>query len=439
MNITIFGTGYVGLVTGACLSDIGHNVMCIDIDENKIENLKKGIIPIYEPGLEEIVKRNYKNSRLNFSSSANEGIQFGKVIFSAVGTPEDENHRADLRFVKAVSKTVGELSCEDKFFINKSTIPVGTGAECKKIIQKELNKRGENINIHIISNPEFLREGSAVQDFLYPDRIVCGVEDKTSEDVMREVYKPLVRGNTKLFFTDIKSSEIIKYAANAFLATKLSFINEIANFAEKSGGNIDDISYGIGLDERIGSKFLKAGIGYGGSCFPKDVAALQETGKDFGYEFQIIKATQEVNNRQKTIVIDKLMQFLPDLKDKKIAIWGLTYKPNTDDTREAPSLSVIEKLADSGIKKITAYDPICDDIIRNKFENLDELEVLDEKYSCLKDADGLILLTEWDEFKNTDFEKVGQLMKNKIIIDGRNVWSKELKNNGFKYSCIGKN
>jgi len=439
MNITIFWTGYVWLVTWACLADIWHNVMCIDIDENKIDNLKKWFIPIYEPWLEEIVIRNYKNWRLDFSTSASKWINFWKVIFSAVWTPEDENHRADLRFVKAVSKTVWELATEEKFFINKSTIPVWTWEICKNIINEELSKRWVNYKINIISNPEFLREWSAVNDFLYPDRIVCWVENNESEKVMREVYKPLLRGKTVLFFTDIKSSEIIKYAANSFLATKLSFINEIANFAEITWWNIDDIAYWIWLDERIWSKFLKAGIWYWWSCFPKDVAALQETWKDFWYDFKIIKATSEVNNAQKTIVINKLRKFLPELKNKKIAIWWLTYKPNTDDTRDAPSLSVIKKLAKLWIKNISAYDPICNDIIKNKFKNLEILEVLDEKYSCLEQADALILLTEWDEFKNTDFEKVSNLMKNKIIIDWRNVWSKELKSNWFKYSCIWKN
>ncbi|MCD5380693.1 UDP-glucose/GDP-mannose dehydrogenase family protein, partial [Candidatus Gracilibacteria bacterium] len=390
MKITIFGTGYVGLVTGTCLAEVGHEVMCIDIDQTKVDNLKEGIIPIYEPGLEELVKRNFKEGRLHFSTDAKKGVEFATAIFSAVGTPPDKNHRADLQYVKAVSETVGKYMTEYKVFVNKSTVPVGTGDICKEIIDGELEKRakvasplltspkGRGIikKFDIVSNPEFLKEGVAVRDFMLPDRIVCGVESEKAKKMMQEIYKPFVRTNRPLIFTDIKSAEIIKYAANAFLATKISFINEIANFSELAGANISEISKGIGLDERIGPRFLHAGIGYGGSCFPKDVQALIETGKDFGYDFEIIKSVEKVNEKQKLKVVEKLLEKfntpipltgtsplqeeenMKILKGKTIAIWGLAFKPKTDDIRDAPSLSVISKLLELGVEKIQAFDPV---------------------------------------------------------------------------------
>ncbi|MFK7780630.1 MAG: UDP-glucose/GDP-mannose dehydrogenase family protein [Candidatus Gracilibacteria bacterium] len=453
MKITIFGTGYVGLVTGTCLAEVGHDVMCIDIDQTKIDNLKLGIIPIYEPGLEELVLRNYKNGRLKFSIDPKEGINFGKVIFSAVGTPPDKenNHKADLRFVKIVAETVGKNISEYKVFINKSTVPVGTGELCKNIIRGEINKRphpgipspGQEkeaaIEFDIVSNPEFLREGTAIKDFMVPDRIVCGVENERSKEVMKELYKPFLRSYVNIIFTDIKSAEIIKYAANSFLATKLSFINEIANFAEKVGANISDISKGIGSDKRIGSKFLHAGIGYGGSCFPKDVQALIETGKEYGIDFQIIASTEKVNNKQKTKVVGKLKKYIPDLKGKTVSIWGLSFKPKTDDIRDAPSIDVINKLLELGVKEIKAFDPVSINNMKMLFGDNKQVIFTETNYDALKDSDGLIILTEWDEFRMPNFEKMKSLMNGNVVIDGRNIWDKkEMEKNNFIYESIGK-
>lgn len=449
MKITIFWTGYVGLVTGTCLAEVWHEVMCIDIDQNKINNLKKWIIPIYEPGLEELVKRNYNEWRLKFSCDAVEGVQFWKAIFSAVGTPPDENHRADLKFVKAVAKTVWEYLDEYKVFINKSTVPVGTGEICKNIIWEELQKRGKNINFDIVSNPEFLKEWAAIKDFMTPDRIVCGVESETAKKIMTDIYKPFVRTSAPLVFTDIKSSEIIKYAANAFLATKISFINEIANFAEIVGANISDISKGIGLDERIGSRFLHAGIWYGGSCFPKDVQALIETGKDFWYHFQIIDSTEKVNKLQKVKVVEKLLKVInpsqsplvkgEELKGKTIALWGLSFKPKTDDVRDAPSLEVIKKLLELWVDEIQAFDPVSIENVRKIYGWEKRVIFTQNNYEAIKNADALIILTEWDEFRMCDFEKVKHLMNGNIIIDGRNIWNKgEMLELWFTYEWIGK-
>lgn len=439
MKITVFGTGYVGLVTGTCLAEVGHEVMCIDIDEKKIEDLKTGIIPIYEPWLEELVVRNYKEWRLLFSTNAQEGVNFATAIFSAVGTPPDENHKADLRFVKAVAKTVGENMTEYKAFINKSTVPVGTGELCKNIIQEEISKRWKNIDFDIISNPEFLKEGSAVKDFMVPDRIVCWVESEQAKRVMTEIYRSFTRTDKPLMFTDVKSSEIIKYAANSFLATKISFINEIANFAEKVGANVSDISKGIGLDPRIGSKFLHAGIWYGGSCFPKDVSALIETGKEYGMDFQIIKATESVNKVQKTKTVEKLLSLMPDITGKTVALWGLAFKPKTDDIRDAPSIDVINKLLDLWVDKIQAFDPVAMTNMARQYEHESKLLFTARNYDALKWADALIILTEWDEFRNPNFEKISELMSGKIIIDGRNIWDKKtLSERGFRYIGIGK-
>ncbi|MDQ7010102.1 MAG: UDP-glucose/GDP-mannose dehydrogenase family protein [Candidatus Gracilibacteria bacterium] len=449
MKITIFGTGYVGLVTGTCLAEVGHEVMCIDVDEKKIDDLEKGIIPIYEPGLEELVKRNHKNGRLQFSTNAKVGVDFATAIFSAVGTPPDENHRADLKYVKAVAKTVGKNMTEYKVFINKSTVPVGTGEICNNIIKKECN----NINFDIVSNPEFLKEGAAIKDFMVPDRIVCGVESEKAKEVMEKIYKTFVRTNKPLIFTDIKSSEIIKYAANSFLATKISFINEIANFAELAGANISDISKGIGFDPRIGAQFLHAGIGYGGSCFPKDVQALIETGKDFNYDFKIIKATEEVNELQKIKVVEKLKKLFKNspiipfhkgdehniLENKIISIWGLSFKPKTDDIRDAPSIEVIKKLLELGVSEIKLFDPVAIENMRNIFGDNKKITFCSNNYDAIKNSDALIILTEWDEFRNPDFDKIKNLMNGNIIVDGRNIYNKkEMLDLGFIYEGIGK-
>lgn len=450
MKISIFWTGYVGLVTGTCLAEVGHEVLCVDIDETKMENLKKGIIPIYEPGLEELVKRNYKEKRLSFTTDAKKAIEFSEVIFSAVWTPPDENHKADLRFVREVATTFWKYITEHKIFINKSTVPVWTGDMCRKIIQEEINKRAKNCHselvseslnestsFDIVSNPEFLKEGVAVRDFMLPDRIVCWVESEKAKEVMQKVYKPFTRSERPLFFTDVKSAEIIKYAANSFLATKISFINEMANFAELVWGNISDISKGIGLDDRIGSRFLHAGIGYGGSCFPKDVSALIETGKENNFDFKIIKAVEAVNKNQKTIIIQKLLKHIPDIQWKTIALWGLSFKPKTDDIREAPSISIIEKLLELWAKEIKVFDPVSMGHMEKAFWK--KITYSETNYSAVEKADALLILTEWDEFRIADFEKIKKCMKGNIILDWRNIWNKkEIEEYWFIYEWIGK-
>ncbi len=439
MKITIFWTGYVGLVTGTCLAEVGHEVMCIDVDQAKIDNLKNGIIPIYEPGLSELVVRNQKVGRLQFSTNAVEWIQFASVVMSAVGTPPDKNHRADLQYVKMVAKTVGQNISEYTVFINKSTVPVGTGKLCRDIIQSELDNRWVHIDFDVVSNPEFLKEGSAIKDFMTPDRIVCGLSDDRAKKYMEMMYKPFIRTNAPLLFTSLESSEIIKYAANSFLATKISFINEIANFAELVGANISDISRGIGLDERIGSRFLHAGIGYGGSCFPKDVQALIETGKDYWYDFQIIQATERVNAFQKTRVIDKLSSHISDLKWKKIAVWGWTFKPKTDDTRDAASHEVVKSLLEKWVAEIRTFDPVAMPHMSHFYASESRVIFSENGYAALDGADALIILTEWDEFRAVDIQKVKSLLNTPLVIDGRNIWNRsELESLGFIYEGIGK-
>jgi len=424
MKITIFGTWYVGLVTGTCLAEVGHEVLCVDIDEQKIQNLENGIIPIYEPGLEELVNRNYKNGRLRFSSDSKYAVSYSGVIFSAVGTPPDANHRADLRFVKAVAKTLGENMNEYTVFINKSTVPVGTAETCRNIIRDELKSRGIKTDFDVVSNPEFLREWTAVKDFMVPDRIVCGIDSESAKRVMSEVYAPFSRSYVHIVWTDIASAEIAKYAANAFLATKLSFINEIANFAEITWGNIKDISKAIGSDKRIGNKFLHAGIWYGGSCFPKDVDALIETGKDYNFDFQIIKATESVNKSQQLIPIKKLEQQM-DIAWKKISIWGLSFKPKTDDIREAPSLAIIDALLQKWVSHISVYDPISMNHVQKLYQDEKKIIFNSDNYSALSASDALIVVTEWDEFRAADKEKILEKMSGNCIIDGRNIWSAE--------------
>lgn len=441
--------------------------MCIDIDATKIAQLKQGIIPIYEPGLKELVLRNIKEGRLQFTTDAKEGVQFWTAIFSAVGTPPDKkNHnKADLTYVYEVAKTFAKYLSNYKVFINKSTVPVGTGKKCKEVIQEELKKRGvsstiitanakiyENDNVidprfkheddnivgfDVVSNPEFLREGTAIKDFMVPDRIVIGVESERAKKVLQEIYKPFECSYVGIMYTDIASAEIIKYAANAFLATKLSFINEIANFAELAGGNIKEISQGIGSDPRIGNKFLHAGIGYGGSCFPKDIKALIETGKEYGYNFKILPQTEAVNTEQKLKVIEKLRQHLPQLQGKHIAIWGLSFKPKTDDIREAPSLEVIQKLQELWVQQISVYDPVCIPLIESIFSST--LHYGDNSYNTLDGADALIILTEWNEFRLIDYTLLKQKMYGNIIIDGRNILDRqEVESEGYIYEGIGK-
>jgi len=443
MKITVIGTGYVGLVQGTCLAEVGHNVICIDIDKTKIENLKKGIIPIYESGLEELVLRNYKEGRLKFNTNIEEGIKHGKVIFSAVGTPPDKDHRADLQYVKQVAKSFGKNIAEYKVFVNKSTVPVGTGDLCKKIIQEEITQRNKKIEFDIVSNPEFLREGCAVRDFMFPDRIVCGTENQEAQKAMAEVYKPFTKEGkpttgTTILFTDIKSSELIKYAANSFLAVKISFINEIANFCDSVGANVEKVATGIGMDKRIGNRFLHAGIGYGGSCFPKDVNALMLSGKDEGHHFHILDAAEKVNNEQKIKVIKKLKEEFGDLNNKTIAVWGLSFKPKTDDMRDAASLKVIDELQKGGAK-IKAFDPVARENIDIFIKDQTNLKILSSSFDCLQNADALLILTEWDEFRGVDLDELKNALKGDLVIDGRNIYKpKEMKAKGFKYFSIGR-
>lgn len=417
MNIAVIGTGYVGLVSGTCLAEIGHNVICVDKDETKIAKLNKNILPIYEPGLEELVQRNTKNNRLKFTTDIQSAIQSSKIIFSAVGTPPDADHNADLSAVRAVAESVGKYMNGYKIIVTKSTVPVGTGDLIKEIIKKS---QAKPLKFSIVSNPEFLREGNAIQDFLEPDRIVIGTDDPKSAEIMKELYSPIIDDEHPLILTDLRSAEVIKYAANSFLATKISFINEIANFCEKVDADITEVAKGIGLDKRIGRKFLNAGIGYGGSCFPKDVKALIQTGKEYGHSFNLLDAVEKVNDNQKEIILEKLFKIHPEISGKTISIWGLSFKPNTDDIREAPSIIIIKKLLEKGAK-IKAFDPISNQVVQAKFPDQANLYFATNPYDALQDSSALLILTEWDEFRSPDFSQMKKLMKEHHIFDGRNL------------------
>ncbi|PIR73560.1 MAG: UDP-glucose 6-dehydrogenase [Candidatus Moranbacteria bacterium CG10_big_fil_rev_8_21_14_0_10_35_21] len=434
MNLTFIGTGYVGLVTGTCMAEMGHNVICADIDKNKIHSLKKGGIPIYEMGLEELVKRNVKEGRLFFTTDIKKAIQSSEVIFNAVGTPEDKKTgQADLQYVFTVAKSFGKYINAYKIFVNKSTVPVGTAEKVKAIIQK-YNKN--NIDFDAVSNPEFLREGAAVKDFLNPDRVVIGISSERAKKLMEKIYKPIARIGRPIIFTDVKSAEIIKYASNAFLATKISFINEIANFCEKVGGNVKEISKGMGLDSRVGNRFLQAGIGYGGSCFPKDIKALIHTGKQNDYVFEIVTAVDKVNQKQKLKAFEILKKQLRTLRGKNITLWGLSFKPRTDDIREAPALDTIENILALG-GNVLAFDPVAEANMKKVFSSK-KIKYYPNPYSALKNSDVLIIMTEWDEFRNPDYPKMTKLMRGKIIIDGRNILDKtESESEGFRYFGIG--
>jgi UDPglucose 6-dehydrogenase len=434
MKLAFIGTGYVGLVTGTCMAEMGHDVICADIDKKKIQNLKKGIIPIYEMGLEELVERNIKEGRLSFTTDIRHAIEESEVVFNAVGTPEDKKTgQADLQYVFAVAESFGKYINKYKIFVNKSTVPVGTAEKVAAIIKKH-NKK--NIEFDAVSNPEFLREGAAVKDFLNPDRVVVGVSCEKARKVMEKIYKPIARIGRPIVFTDVKSAEIIKYASNAFLATKISFINEIANFCEKVGGNVKEISKGMGMDSRVGNRFLQAGIGYGGSCFPKDVKALIHTGKENGCEFKIVSAVDEVNQKQKLKAFHILKNRMKNLKGKNITLWGLSFKPRTDDIREAPSLDTIENILALG-GNILAFDPVAEANMKKTFKTK-KIKYFSNPYLALKNSDVLMIMTEWDEFRNPDYAKMTKLMRGKIIIDGRNVLDRsEAEGEGFEYFGIG--
>ncbi len=437
MKIAMVGTGYVGLVSGTCFSETGVDVTCIDIDEKKIENLKKGIVPIYEPGLEPMIKRNVEKNRLKFSTSLKEVLNDCEVVFSAVGTPPDEDGSADLQYVLAVAREVGQNMNDYLVLVTKSTVPIGTAEKVRAVIQEELNRRGVDIPFDVASNPEFLKEGSAVTDFLKPDRIVIGVNSERAEKIMKRLYKPFLLNNHPILFMDIPSAELTKYAANAMLATKISFMNDIANLCEIVGADVNMVRKGIGSDSRIGSKFIYPGAGYGGSCFPKDVKALIKTSDENNYSLDILKAVESVNDRQKSVIFAKIAKhFDNDLKGKTFALWGLAFKPNTDDMREAPALVLIEKLLAAGAN-VKAYDPVA--MNEGKRRIGDKIYYAQDQYDALVDADAMILITEWNEFRVLNYKVIEKLLNNKLIFDGRNIYEPaEMKDFGFTYYSIGR-
>lgn len=436
MRILFVGTGYVGLVSGACFAEMGVPVTCIDVDEQKIENLKKGIIPIYEPGLDAIVEKNTHAGRLQFSTSLKDCLDDVQVIFSAVGTPPDEDGSADLQYVLEVARTIGSYMNDYKLIVTKSTVPVGTAALVRQTIQAELDKRKVDIAFDVASNPEFLKEGDAIKDFMHPDRVVVGVESKKAQEIMTALYRPFLINNFRVIFMDIASAEMTKYAANAMLATRISFMNEVANLCEKVNANINMVRQGIGTDTRIGNKFLYAGVGYGGSCFPKDIKALIQIGEKAGQRMTILQAVENVNEKQKTVLFEKLKNYYKgDLKGKTIALWGLSFKPETDDMREAPSLVLIDKLIEAGCK-VQAYDPVA--MKEGKRILGDKITYANDIYDAVNEADALLLLTEWKEFRMPSWSIIYKVMKKPLIFDGRNIFDIEtVKKSGFEYFGIG--
>jgi len=435
MKIVIVGTGYVGLVTGTCFSEVGLDVTCVDIDKKKIDNLNKGIIPIWEPGLEDMVKRNFQSGRLHFATELSEVLDDAEVIFSAVGTPPDEDGSADLKYVIEVARTVGRNMKHHALIVTKSTVPVGTAKKVRAAIQEELDARGENIDFDVASNPEFLKEGDAVGDFMKPDRIVVGVESDKAQTIMDRLYKPFTMNGHPVIFMDVPSAEMTKYTANSLLATKISFMNDVANLCEILGADVNMVRKGIGSDSRIGKKFIYPGIGYGGSCFPKDVKALIKTADKNGYNMRILKAVEDVNDDQKSVLFHKTLKYFGDLNGKTFAMWGLSFKPKTDDMREAPALVLIDKLVEAGAK-VVAYDPVAMEETKRRIG--DKVKYAEDPYGALIDADALLLVTEWSEFKFPNVAVVKKLLKNHIIFDGRNIYDKEdMVGNGFEYFGIG--
>ena len=436
MNIAIVGTGYVGLVSGTCFAEMGVNVTCVDIDENKISKLKNGEIPIYEPGLEEMVLRNYRDGRLKFTTDLSTVLDEVEIVFSAVGTPPDEDGSADLKYVLEVARTVGRNMTKYVVLVTKSTVPVGTAKKVKAAIQEELDKRGVNIPFDVASNPEFLKEGAAIKDFMSPDRVVVGVESEKAKELMTKLYRPFLLNNFRVIFTDIPSAEMIKYAANSMLATRISFMNDIANLCELVGADVNMVRKGIGADARIGSKFLYPGCGYGGSCFPKDVKALIKTAEKNGYTMSVLKAVEEVNEKQKTILFEKLTRHFSNLSDKKIAIWGLSFKPETDDMREATSLVLIDLLTKAGAN-VSVYDPVAMNECKRRVGDI--VTYANDMYEAVIDADALLLLTEWKQFRLPSWNVLLKVMKQPLILDGRNIYDlKELTDLGFQYENIGR-
>ena len=432
MKITVVGTGYVGLVTGTCLAETGNNVLCVDIDEAKVKRMQNGEVPIYEPHLDSLFQRNIKADRLNFTTSLKEGLDHGDIVFLALPTPEDEDGSADLKYVLGVAHNIGTMIDQYKVIVDKSTVPVGTSEKVKKTIAENAK-----VEFDVVSNPEFLREGFAVDDFLKPERIVIGSESDRATQLMRKLYKPYVRSGNPIIIMDEKSAELTKYAANAFLATKITFMNEIANFCEKVGADVDKVRIGMGTDSRIGKRFLFPGIGYGGSCFPKDVKALHKSGKDEGYEFKILDSVIRINALQKKALIPKIEAYFDnDIKGRKIAVWGLAFKPETDDIREAPSLEVINSLLERGAN-ISVFDPEAMENVRKKLG--DKIFYNDNMYDALKEADALVICTEWSIFRTPNFNKIKENLNQAVIFDGRNLYDvEEMETEGFYYKSIGR-
>jgi len=432
MKITVVGTGYVGLVTGTCLAETGNEVVCVDIDAEKVAMMQQGKVPIYEPHLDVLFQRNIKANRLKFTTSLEDGLSFGEIVFLALPTPEDEDGSADLSYILGVSEQIGELLADYKVIVDKSTVPVGTAEKVTATIAKNAK-----VDFDVVSNPEFLREGFAVDDFLKPERIVIGSSSERAIELMKKLYNPFVRSGNPIIIMDEKSAELTKYAANSFLATKITFMNEIANFCEKVGADVDKVRIGMGTDSRIGKRFLFPGIGYGGSCFPKDVKALQKSGRDNGYDFEILDAVIEVNNIQKTILLPKVSSYFNnDLAGKTIAIWGLAFKPETDDIREAPALYMIDELLSKGAN-VVAFDPEAMPNVKRKYNS--EISFSDSMYNVLENADALIISTEWSIFRTPDFNKVKELLNNAVIFDGRNLYDvNDMEKEGIKYVSIGR-
>ena len=439
MQIAVVGTGYVGLVTGTCFAEMGNTVWCVDVDEGKIEKLKNGIIPIYEPGLSEMVERNYKAKSLHFTTDIEEALETSEIAFIAVGTPMGEDGSADLQYVLSVAKSIGTHMKRHMYVVDKSTVPVGTASKVRQTIQEELDKRNSALTFDVISNPEFLKEGSAIADCMKPDRVVIGVDSERAESAMRELYKPYFMNNDNLIFMDIPSAEMTKYAANSMLATKISFMNEISNICERVGADVNKVRRGIGSDRHIGFSFIYPGCGYGGSCFPKDVQALIKTAVQYGYESKLLQSVEDVNHAQKEVLVRKVKQrFGDDLKNRTFAVWGLAFKPDTDDMRESPAITIIQSLTDAGAK-INAYDPKA---VREAKEcylkGNEKIAYVESKYEALKDADALILITEWKEFRSPDFYEIKRLLKNPVIFDGRNQYDmKRVAEYGIEYHQIG--
>lgn len=438
MKLSIIGTGYVGLVTGTCFAEMGNTVYCVDTDQKKIDALKEGVIPIYEPGLAELVKDNYWQGNLHFTTKIQEALQETSLCFIAVGTPMNNDGSADLQYVLAVAREIGQYMVRDMVVVDKSTVPVGTADKVREVIQEQLNQRGETYKFQVVSNPEFLKEGCAVKDFMSPDRIVIGAPDQQSEKAMRELYDPFIRNRDRFIVMDVRSAEMTKYASNAMLATRISFMNEIANICERVGANVNQVRKGMGSDSRIGYSFLYAGCGYGGSCFPKDVQALMKTAGDYGYDARILKSVEAVNYDQKRVLVQKILnKYGGNLTGKIFALWGLAFKPETDDMREAASIVIVRELTRRGAN-IKAFDPKATETARRVLSDVEGITYEQSKYAALCDVDAMILVTEWKEFRSPDFDEMKTRMKSPVIFDGRNQYNAQiLKDFGFEYHQIG--